>query len=185
MNNNSRFVDDKKLEFQEGLLHNIEEHLKILNSKIVLPTKQGVIQETRLLATVKSREKVHSNLYKFIDMAGVDQNSNAILKEKIISGLKNSYEELDCLFLRPMRTEEVFGNGNGNGDNDEDEYEDEKTGETSDDIISSISDSKIMAGEIMNKILERITMIDDPDKVNRDKLEKVEIKSIAEQYARR
>lgn len=179
---NEKYVERKKEEFQEGILRNIDEHLEILNSRIVLPRKNGVVQETRLLAVVKSREKVHTNLYKFIDLAGIDREADDKLKDSIISGLINSYEELDFLFLRKMRMENFSPDLNGEEDEPEDYEESE---ETSDDIISSVSDSKIMAGEIMVKILERITLIEDPEKSNREKLEEVEIVSIAELYARR
>lgn len=178
---NDKYVERKKEEFKEGILRNIDEHLKILNSRIILPRKNGEVQETRLLAVVKSREKVHTNLYKFIDLAGIDRDADDKLKNSIVSGLINSYEELDFLFLRSMRMEDVLTNG---------EYEDEPVDyeeavETSDDIISSISDSKVMAGEIMTKILERITLIEDPEKSNREKLEETEVVSITELYARR
>ena len=74
----SSFVQQKRKEINSAIEFTIEQHLSVLNSEIILPTKQGRVNDLRLLATVTSRDNVYNNVVAFLDNPEIDP----IVKEK-------------------------------------------------------------------------------------------------------
>ena len=168
------FAKDKEKEIKAAIIKAINNHLVILDSPILFPKKNDKENEAKFLATVKSREKVYNNLISLIDKAGIDRTRDTKLKNNIIRGLKTTFEELLNIVHRPMREIVVI--------EDEEGYADLETRGTSDDIISSVSDSVKTAADLLVVISERIMMLEDPDALNAAKLENIKIPSIPERY---
>lgn len=187
----SKYVSGKRIEINSAIEFAIAEHLLILNSEIILPEKKanGVfkINEVRLLPTVKSREIVYNNLVSMLDNPDISEAIKKKSEPKTMSGLKKTMDELIAKIIRrPLRIDQDLA------PIIEDDVEDDKADalpmlmvdETSDDIISSISNAVKVAIDLVISIKDKIAIMEDPETHKREKIENEIIPSIAERYAR-
>lgn len=145
----------------------IEQHLAILNSEIIMPTKKGKVNEIKLLATVKAREKIFNNVISLLDNEDLSEAIKVKSKKATVDGLKKTrFELLDKVVKRPMRVDVT---------NPDDE-------ETSDDIISAVSDAVKTATDIVFLIERRIELYEDPELLEKE-MKEYTGSNIAEQYA--
>lgn len=145
----------------------IEQHLAILNSEIIMPTKKGRVNEIKLLATVKAREKIFNNVISLLDNEDLSEAIKDKSKKATVDGLKKTRSELlDKVVKRPMRVDAT---------NTDDE-------ETSDDIISAVSDAVKTATDIVFLIERRIELYEDPELLEKE-MKEYTGSNIAEQYA--
>ena len=145
----------------------IEQHLAILNSEIIMPTKKGKVNEIKLLATVKAREKIFNNVISLLDNEDLSDTIKGKSKKSTLDGLKKTRSELlEKVVKRPMRVELT-------------RPEDE---ETSDDIISAVSDAVKTATDIVFLIERRIELYEDPELLQKEMIEYTG-SNVAEQYA--
>lgn len=159
----------------------IDNFLKKLDSEIIYPRNKmtGKVVESRLLKVVQSREQVYNSVCELMDMINIDKNIDADYKRRIISGMTTTWHELTKIIVRREPFEEEFVEI-------EDEIfdgDDVEGSSVSDDHFSSISKSIVIASKLSGLIIERIALLDDPESVNDEKIEKYEIPSIAERYA--
>lgn len=156
----------------------IEQHLAILNSEIIMPMKKGGdVNEIRLLATVKAREKIFNNVISLLDNEDLSEIIKEKSKKSTLEGLKKTRSELlDKIITRPMRInldEETKAIVASMG---------LETVETSDDIISAVSDAVKTATDIVFLIERRIELYEDPELLEKEMIEYTG-SNIAEQYA--
>ena len=145
----------------------IEQHLAILNSEIIMPTKKGKVNEIKLLATVKAREKIFNNVISLLDNEDLSDTIKGKSKKSTLDGLKKTRSELlEKVVKRPMRVELT-------------RPEDE---ETSDDIISAVSDAVKTATDIVFLIERRIELYEDPELLQKEMIEYTG-SNVTEQYA--
>ena len=145
----------------------IEQHLAILNSEIIMPTKKGRVNEIKLLATVKAREKIFNNVISLLDNEDLSEAIKDKSKKATVDGLKKTrFELLDKVVKRPMRVDAI---------NPDDE-------ETSDDIISAVSDAVKTATDIVFLIERRIELYEDPELLEKEMKENTG-SNIIERYA--
>lgn len=145
----------------------IEQHLAILNSEIIMPTKKGRVNEIKLLATVKAREKIFNNVISLLDNEDLSEAIKDKSKKATVDGLKKTRSELlDKVVKRPMRVDAT---------NTDDE-------ETSDDIISAVSDAVKTATDIVFLIERRIELYEDPELLEKE-MKEYTGSNITEQYA--
>lgn len=86
----------------------IEQHLAILNSEIIMPTKKGRVNEIKLLATVKAREKIFNNVISLLDNEDLSEAIKDKSKKATVDGLKKTRSELlDKVVKRPMRVDAI------------------------------------------------------------------------------
>lgn len=179
----SKYVSGKRIEINSAIEFAIAEHLSILNSEIILPEKKvnGVfkINEVRLLPTVKSREIVYNNLVSMLDNPDISEAIKKKSEPKTMSGLKKTMDELiGKIIRRPLRVDQ------DTVDIIEDAMPMFIVDETSDDIISSISNAVKVAIDLVISIKDKIAIMEDPETHKREKIENEIIPSIAERYAR-
>lgn len=180
----SKYVTEKKKEINKAIEFSINEHLSILNSDIILPMKRDrmkneIVNEIRLLPTVKSREIVYNNLISFLDDPNVNVSIKSKSAPKTIQGLKRTMDELiKKIILRPLRVDQ------DTVDIIEDALPMFMVDESSDDIISSTSNAAKAAKELVLSIIDKIEILEDPETHKREKIENEIIPSIAERYAR-
>jgi hypothetical protein len=176
----SSFTEQKKAQINKAIEFAINEHLSVLNSDIVLPVKQGNVNDLRLLPTVTSRDTVYNNLMDFLDDPEIDASVKVKSQSKIVSGLKKTMDELIAkIILRPMKPYQAGGSKR----NENSPMADEEEFEKSDDIISSVSNSVKKAKDLVILINNRIASIENPDSI-KEKVDSLIIPSIAERYAR-
>jgi hypothetical protein len=145
----------------------IEQHLAILNSEIIMPMKKGKVNEVKLLPTVKAREKIFSNVISLLDNEDLSETIKKKSEKATLEGLKKTRAELiEKVIKRPMRVEMVTP-------------EDE---ETSDDIISAVSDAVKTATDIVFLIERRIELYEDPELLQKEMIEYTG-SNVTEQYA--
>lgn len=183
----SKYVSGKRIEINSAIEFAIAEHLSILNSEIILPEKKvnGVfkINEVRLLPTVKSREIVYNNLVSMLDNPDISEAIKRKSEPKTMSGLKKTMDELiEKIIRRPLRVDQ------DTIDQIEDVLEDSlpmfMLDETSDDIISSISNAVKVAIDLVISIKDKIAIMEDPETHKKEKIENEIIPSIAERHAK-
>ena len=177
MTANSKFIKTAKKEMPEFIKTAIDNFLKKLDSEIIYPRNKmtGKVVESRLLKVVQSREEVYNSVCGLMDMINIDKNIDADYKRRIISGMTTTWHELTKIIVRREPFEEEFV--------ETDDEDDVEGGGVSDDHFSSISKSIVIASRLSGLIIERIALLDDPESVNDEKIEKYEIPSIAERYA--
>ena len=165
------YVKQHRKETNKGIEFSINEHLSVLNSDLVLPQKNDRVNYTKLIATVKSRETVYNNLLLLINDKHINPEIKKNSQKKILSGLKKTREQLlEKIMNIPMRNEL---------DNTE-----ENDGETSDDIITNISNTHTIASKTIYDIEERILFYENPDEVKQKKLDEQTIPSFPERYVK-
>ena len=145
----------------------IEQHLAILNSEIIMQRKKGGVNEIKLLPMVKAREKIFNNVISLLDNEDLSDTIKGKSKKSTLDGLKKTRSELlEKVVKRPMRVELT-------------RPEDE---ETSDDIISAVSDAVKTATDIVFLIERRIELYEDPELLQKEMIEYTG-SNVAEQYA--
>ena len=174
----SSYITKKRTEINSAVEFAIEEHLAVLNSDIILPEKKNKVNEIRLLPTVKSREIVYNNLISLLDNPDISESIKNKSEKKTIAGLKKTMEELiEKIIKRPMRDEQMVK------DFVDDKFPDFEVDETSDDIISSISNAVKVAIDLVISIKDKIAILEDPETHKKEKIDNEIIPSIAERYA--
>ena len=155
----------------------IEQHLAILNSEIIMPMKKGGVNEIKLLPMVKAREKIFNNVISLLDNEDLSETIKNKSKKATLEGLKMTRTELiEKVIKRPMRIDFT----------DEDKKIMAEMGieieETSDDIISAVSDAVKTATDIVFLIERRIELYEDPELLQKEMIEYTG-SNVAEQYA--
>ena len=174
----SSYITQKRTEINSAVEFAIEEHLAVLNSDIILPEKKNKVNEIRLLPTVKSREIVYNNLISLLDNPDISESIKNKSEKKTIAGLKKTMEELiEKIIKRPMRVDQMVK------DFVDDKFPDFEVDETSDDIISSISNAVKVAIDLVISIKDKIAILEDPETHKKEKIDNEIIPSIAERYA--
>lgn len=174
----SSYITKKRTEINSAVEFAIEEHLAVLNSDIILPEKKNKVNEIRLLPTVKSREIVYNNLISLLDNPDISESIKNKSEKKTIAGLKKTMEELiEKIIKRPMRVDQMVK------DFVDDKFPDFEVDETSDDIISSISNAVKVAIDLVISIKDKIAILEDPETHKKEKIDNEIIPSIAERYA--
>lgn len=174
----SSYISKKRTEINIAIEFAIEEHLAVLNSDIILPEKKNKINEIRLLPTVKSREIVYNNLISLLNNPNISESIKKKSEKKTIAGLKKTMEELiEKIIKRPMRADQMVK------DFVDDKFPDFEVDETSDDIISSISNAVKVAIDLVISIKDKIAILEDPETHKKEKIDNEIIPSIAERYA--
>lgn len=159
----------------------INDLLGVLDSEIIYPKdREGNINEGRLLAVVKSRGQAYNSAIKLADEIELDRSSDLNLKRKFITGLQTTFNEMNKILIRDIRGEYEI---DVNDEDDEALEEVFKTNNISDDYISLLSKTKEEAYLLNKQILERISLLDDPERANKEKLDNLKKTSIAEKYA--
>lgn len=170
----SAFIKQAKKDMPDFIKQAIDGLLTKLDSKITYPRKQGKVIESRLLKVVQSREQVYLSIVELMDIIKIDKSNDSKYKKRIIQGMITTWHELTTIICRDI------------GEIEESEMEDAvlfDSEDVSDDHLSSIAKSKVIASNLAKKILDRIAMLDDPESVNNEKQEKYELPSISERYA--
>lgn len=172
----SNFIKQAKKDMPNFIKQAIDGLLTKLDSKINYPMKKGVVVESRLLKVVQSREQVYLSICELMDMININKSNDSKYKKRIINGMITTWHELTEIIRRDI----------GNVEELETETSilfDTEDSDITDDHLSSISKSKVIASKLAKQILERIAMLDDPEAVNNEKQEQYELPSIAERYA--
>ena len=189
----SKYVTGKRIEINSAIEFAIEEHLGVLNSDIILPMKRDkfkndIVNDVRLLPTVKSREIVYNNLISLLDNPDINPSIKAKSEAKTIAGLKKTMEELiKKIIKRPLRGAEETEDSFSEEDDNEDKIP--MSGlipieDASDGIVSSISNAVKVAIDLVISIKDKIAILEDPETHKREKIDNEIIPSIAERYAR-
>lgn len=174
MSKASDFVKKGKITLKKSTLKSINDLLDVLDSEIIYPlNRDKSINEARLLAVVKSRGEAYDTAVSLSDEIEIDRSTDTNLKNKFINGLKTTFNEMDKIILRDIRNYAMPST--------DDEVE--TNIEISDDYIALLSKTKKEAYTLNKKILERISQLDNPEAINKEKLENIKASSIAELYA--
>ena len=133
----------------------IEDLLNVLDSEIKFPMlKDGkTVNETKLLAVVKSRNQVYNSAIKIMDEAEVDRSNDKKMKDSIVKSLKTTFNELNKIIIRDIRSEL---NWQELDETDEEISEVFKSIDLTDDYLLSISKSKEEAYLLNKQILENM-----------------------------
>lgn len=183
--NTKDFISQAKLDMPEFIRKAIDDLLEVLNSPIVYPTnfRTGLVNESRLYIVVKSREQVYLSVCELMELIEIDQSNDVEYKEKIIEGLKTTWHEMTAITTRNIGYIDPFSQDEYGKMMTEEERKQLERESVSDDYMASIAQSKEVSAKIAKKIIERIALLENPDAINEEKLEKQAITSIVELYA--
>lgn len=174
MAKNKTFVEQGRADMRDFIIKAIDDLLEVLDSPINFPRNMhGDVMEHKLLAVVKSREQVFVSASILMDLAEIDKSNNTSYKNKIVKGLKTTWHELTKITTR-----------NIGGLSEIEEVEMSGREIVSDDYMTSVAKSKEVSAKLSLSILDRIEMLEEPDKVNTQKLDSEKIPSIAEYYVK-
>lgn len=181
MSRTTDFVKKGKEILRKNTVKAIHDLLGVLDSEIIFPkNKDLTINEGRLLAVVKSRGQAYNTAVKLSDEIELDRSNDTNLKAMFIRGLKTTFNEMNKIIIRDIRGEYLIDVQDEADEEIEDVF---KSGSISDDYISLLSKTKEEAYMLNKQILQRITMLEDPDAVNQEKLDNIKAGSIIEMYA--
>lgn len=186
MSRTKDFVALGKTTLDKNTKKAINDLLSVLDSKIIYPkTKEGDINETRLLAVVKSRGQVYNSFVRLADKIGLDRSTDTDLKSRVIKGLKTTFDEMNSIIIRDIRKDwtQIFADDDPEATEALQKLMDVATNDISDDYLSVIAKTKEEAVFLNDKILDRIQLLQNPEAMTREKLENMKAVSIAEQYA--
>lgn len=172
----SNFIKQAKREMPDFIKQAIDGLLTKLDSKINYPMKNGKVLESRLLKVVQSREQVYLSICELMDMISISTSNDVKYKKRIINGMITTWHELTEIICRDIGSIEE-------NETEEGLLFETEDGDITDDHLSSISKSKVIASKLAEQIIDRIALLDDPDAVNDEKLKNVAIENIVEQYA--
>lgn len=172
----TNFVKQGKEEMNEFVIKAITDLLKVLDSRVVFPTDMyGVVQEHKLLAVVKSREQVYKSTMSLVDLIQID---NSVFLNQIIRGLKTTWHELTKITTRNIGGYSAI----------DDEYASVEIKEqlaresVEDDRLSSIAQAKELSAKVAFQILDRISLLEDPEGANDEILRSSQTPNIIEKY---
>lgn len=179
------FVTQGKEEMHDFVIKAIDDLLAILNSKIEYPTdKNGGVLEHKLFAVVQSREQVYKSATALMDLINLNDSNDQKYKNKVIEGLKTTWHELTIITTRNIGnydamavTELMMGNALS-----EEEKKQLARESVTDDYMSSISKAKELSAKLAYQILDRIEVLENPDKVNEDIINNSMSSNIIEQF---
>ena len=186
MSRTKDFVALGKTTLDKNTKKAINDLLSVLDSKIIYPkTKEGEINETRLLAVVKSRGQVYNSFVRLADKIGLDRSTDTDLKSRVIKVLKTTFDEMNSIIIRDIRKDwtQIFADDDPEATEALQKLMDVATNDISDDYLSVIAKTKEEAVFLNDKILDRIQLLQNPEAMTREKLENMKAVSIAEQYA--
>lgn len=167
----NEFVDNGKKQMVVFVQKAINDMLGILDSEIVFPIdKNGYIIEQRILQVVKSREQVYLSTVNMIEMIDIN---NDVFFNKIIKGLKTTWQELTKIVTRDV----------GTAINIDDENLDARQS-IEDNFLSNIAMAKELASKVALQILDRIDRLemseDDFKKIQKETYNPLTIENFAE-----
>lgn len=181
------FVVKGRSEMGEYVRKAIDDLLEILDSRIIPPTtKEGLVLEHKLLAVVQSREAVYNSTCELMDLIKLSESNDKgdkIYKEKIIRGLKTTWHELTAITTRNIGDVSALTELIG-GENLSAEQKKKLARESvTDDYMTNISKAKVLSATVSFKILDRISLLEDPESANDEAIKNSQGSNIAEQYA--
>lgn len=179
------FVEQGREEMEDFVIKAIDDLLAILDSKIEFPIdSEGYIQEHKMFQVVQSREQVYKSVCELMDEIKIDDSKDQSYKNKIIKGLETTWHELTKVATKDIGEYKVSL--------DElllidvrltDEEKKQKARESvTDDRLTSISKAKVLSVRVSYQILDRISLLEDPDGANDEILKNSTAPNIAEKY---
>lgn len=181
MSKASDFVKKGKVILHKNTIKAIHDLLGVLDSDIIYPVNKDLsINEARLLAVVKSRGEAYNTAISLADEMELSTSTDTNLKNKVISALQTTFNEMNKIIIRDIRS---YAEMEINDEADEEIADAFKTSNISDDYIALLSKTKKEAYMLNKQILERISQLDNPEAINKEKLENIKASSIAELYA--
>lgn len=183
------FLKKAKSDMRDYVIKAIDDQLSILDSKIEYPRNyQGEVMENKLLSCVAARESIYDDVCRLMDLIGIVNSKNQSYKNKIIKGLKTTWEELTLITVWNIGNYE-FGQ-KSKDDNDDDDTKISETDKkqfalesVADTIRASVSAAKRQSAIVCYKIMDRIELLENPEKAKEEKLNKKTVASIIEDYA--
>jgi len=179
------FVEQGREEMEDFVIKAIDDLLKILDSEIVFPfDKDGYIQEHKMFPVVQSREQVYKSACELMDEIKIDDSKDQSYKNKIIKGLETTWHELTKIATKDIgeykanSSEELMSNRNLS----EEEKKQKARESVTDDRLTSISKAKVLSVRVSYQILDRISLLEDPDGANDEILKNSTAPNIAEKY---
>lgn len=167
----------------------IDDLLDILDSPIAYPTtKAGKVLEHKLFSVVQSREQVHSSACGLMDLIKIQESEDQDYKDKVIKGLKTTWHELTLITTRDI----------GANDSLLTEMEEDEDGEIhflsadqkrkkaresiTDDYMTSVAKAKELSAKVAFQILDRIQLLENPDAVNEEIINRKQTSNIIERF---
>lgn len=186
------FQEKTEKVFIQSVKQGIDEYLKFLNSDIDLPLdKEGNVNEMKLAQVVEARADAVDGVYVLIDEVNLKNLDKKFIDNQIISGLKTTFYELLEIIKRPMprfNHDDPITDEDVNHFSSEDGFNDllsiDKPNYT-DDKIKAISKAKKIATKTCNTIRLKISVMQDSETINKQKVENKKITSIPERFAQR
>lgn len=155
----NQFVKSKEDELPDNIRKAIDNMVKRMNDKIKYPKdKNDEVKADKTYKVVRSRGKLFDASKSLMDLIGVNNSNDDYLKAQIISGLQNTYNE-----LQEVITDAIPYN-------------------VSDDYIASITDAIELAAKLSKNILLQISLLEDKDAINKQIVESKNTGTIAEHY---
>lgn len=181
------FIKNAKSDMRDYVIKAINDQLAILDSKIEPPRNvQGEIMENKLISCVTARESIYNDVCHLMDLIGITNSRDQNYKNKIIKGLKTTWEELTKITVWDIGNYE-FGQKSNEEDDDTSISESDKKQfaleNVADNIRASVSSAKRQAAQLCYKILDRIELLENPEKAKEEILNKKNVASIIERYA--
>lgn len=179
------FVEQGRAEMHDFVIKAIDDLLSVLDSKIEFPVdKEGRIKEEKMFAVVQSREQVYRSACELMDEIDIDDSTDQAYKNKIIQGLETTWHELTAVATKDIgeykeSLEELLLRRESLS---EEEKKQKARESVTDDRLTSISKAKVLAVKVSYQILDRISMLEDPEGANDDILKNAEAPNIAEKY---
>jgi len=179
------FVEKGREEMHDFVVKAIDDLLAVLDSKIEFPTdKDGYVLEHKMFQVVQSREQVYKSACELIDEINLDDKKDQAYKNKIIKGLETTWHELTKVATRNIGEYKANSLEEIIMDRDlTDEEKRQKARESvTDDRLTSVSKAKALSIRVSYQILDRISLLEDPDGANDEILKNSLAPNIAEKY---
>lgn len=180
------FIKTAKADMRDYVIKAINDQLAILDSKIEPPkNRDGEIMENKLISCVTARESIYNDVCHLMDLIGITNSRDQNYKNKIIKGLKTTWEELTKITVWDIGNYE-FGQKTDVDDDTMISESDKKQfalENVADNIRASVSSAKRQAAQLCYKILDRIELLENPEKAKEEILNKKNVASIIERYA--
>lgn len=171
------FVRASRRKMEGFITKSIDDLLEVLDSEIVFPySNNGNVVFNKLLTIVQGREEVWKAANELMDMAQIDRSGDHVYKERIIKSFQTTWHEMTKIVTMDIKDAVQ---------DDEDEGERGRNSIT-DDKLSSISKAKVLAAKMAYQILDRISLLENPDDFNEQLMKNnMQMASIVEEYAQR
>lgn len=167
----------------------IDDLLNILDSPIEYPrNKHGIVLEHKLFAVVQAREQIHTSACGLMDLIKIHESHDQQYKDKIIGGMKTTWHELTLITTRDIGTDDLLLS-----EMEEDEFgrmkllsADEKRKRAresvTDDYMTTVSKAKELSARVAFQILDRIELLENPDAVNEEIINRKQTSNIIERF---